>query len=196
MLQLTTPGVPDIYQGDELWNFVLVDPDNRRPVDYARRHALLDEVSAAGGDEKARARFLSDLLRTPEDGRLKLHVVQRLLHARARYAEIFGGGGYQALRVEGPAAAHVFAFVRGSSSAAAVIAVPRLLSRHLRAADALPPGRDFWQETRLLLPPELPGGRAEQVLTGTELLLDGDRIDVGDLFDPLPVAALVPLTAA
>jgi maltooligosyltrehalose synthase len=98
--------------------------------------------------------------------------------------------------VEGPAAAHVFAFVRGSSSAAAVIAVPRLLSRHLRAADALPPGRDFWQETRLLLPPELPGGRAEQVLTGTELLLDGDRVDVGDLFDPLPVAALVPLTAA
>ena len=196
-LQLSAPGVPDIYQGDELWNFLLVDPDNRRPVDFARRHALLDELSSANGDDDTPgARFLGELLRTPEDGRLKLHVVQRLLQARARHADIFAGGGYQALRVEGPAAAHVFAFLRGNGSAAAVVAVPRLLSRQLRAADALPPGRDFWSETYVLLPPDLPGGSRKQVLTGAELALVGERIDVGDLFDPLPVAVLVPSAAS
>ncbi len=166
-------------------------------MDFARRHALLDELSSADRDDDTLgARFLGELLRTPEDGRLKLHVVQRLLQARARHADIFGGGGYQGLRVEGPAAAHVFAFLRGNGSAAAIVAVPRLLSRHLRAADALPPGRDFWSETYVLLPPDLPGGSRKQVLTGAELAIAGERIDAGDLFDPLPVAVLVPIAAS
>jgi (1->4)-alpha-D-glucan 1-alpha-D-glucosylmutase len=195
-LQLSAPGVPDIYQGDELWNFLLVDPDNRRPVDFARRHVLLNELSSVnGGDDTLGARFLGELLRTPEDGRLKLHLVQRLLQTRARHADIFGGGGYQALRVHGPAAEHVFAFLRGNGSAAAMIAVPRLLSRHLRAADGLPPGRDFWSETYLVLPPDLPRGPRKQVLTGAELTIGSERIDVGDLFDPFPVAVLVPIAA-
>jgi (1->4)-alpha-D-glucan 1-alpha-D-glucosylmutase len=196
VLQLTSPGVPDIYQGEELWNFLLVDPDNRRPVDYARRQALLDEVTAAAGeDERGRARFFGELLRTPEDGRLKLHIVQRLLHARARHAELFGAGGYQPLGVEGPAAVHVFAFVRRSAAAAAVVAVPRLITRQLRAADALPPGREFWGETRLILPADLAGARMEQALTGTELDLEGDRIELGALFEPLPVSVLLPRLA-
>src|SRR5690242_20386419 len=94
VVQLTSPGVPDLYQGDELWNLALVDPDNRRPVDFEPRRTALDEVTHrfASGD---RAGFLESLVATPADGLLKLHVIHRLLHARRERPELFVGGGYE-----------------------------------------------------------------------------------------------------
>jgi (1->4)-alpha-D-glucan 1-alpha-D-glucosylmutase len=191
VLQLASPGTPDIYQGDELWNFLLVDPDNRRPVDYARRQALLADVSAGFADAAGRARFLAEALRAPEDGRIKLHVIHRLLQARAANPALFAAAGYEALEVSGPAAEHVFAFLRRSGDSAAVAAVPRLITRQLRPADALPPGRDFWAGTRVLLPPGAGAGPLEDVLTGAESSAEDGGLDVSTLFDPLPVAMLV-----
>ncbi|MGH7517472.1 MAG: malto-oligosyltrehalose synthase [Gemmatimonadales bacterium] len=191
VLQLASPGTPDIYQGDELWTFLLVDPDNRRPVDYARRAALLADVAAGFADAGGRARFLSEALRVPEDGRIKLHVMHRLLQARAANPELFAGGGYEALEVSGPAAGHVFAFRRRSGPAAAVATVPRLITRQLRPADALPPPREFWTGTRVLLPPGTATGPLEHVLSGAEITADEGGLDVADLFDPLPVSLLV-----
>ncbi len=196
VLQLASPGTPDIYQGDELWNFLLVDPDNRRPVDYVRRQALLADVTAGFADAGARSRFLTEVLRAPEDGRIKLHVIHRLLHARAARPALFAGGGYEALEVVGPAAPNVFAFLRRSGSAAAVAAVPRLITRHLRPADALPPPREFWTGTRVLLPAGAAPGPLDHVLSGGQVPVPEGGIEVGALFDPLPVALLVTPPAA
>jgi (1->4)-alpha-D-glucan 1-alpha-D-glucosylmutase len=191
VLHLASPGTPDIYQGDEIWNFLLVDPDNRRPVDYARRQALLDDVAAGFADLVGRTRFLTEALRAPEDGRIKLHVTHRLLQVRVANPGLFAGGGYEALEVSGPAAAHVFAFVRRSGAAAAVAAVPRLITRQLRPADALPPPSDFWTGTRVHLPPGAVAGPLEHVLTGAESVVENGTLDVTTLFDPLPVSLLV-----
>jgi (1->4)-alpha-D-glucan 1-alpha-D-glucosylmutase len=191
VIQLASPGTPDIYQGDELWSFLLVDPDNRRPVDFARRQALLDDVSVAFADLSTRARFLTDALRAPEDGRVKLHVTRQLLGARAADPELFAAGGYEALEVSGPAREHVFAFLRRQAGSVAVAAVPRLLTRQLRPADALPPTRDFWVGTRVLLPGGVAEGRLSHVLSGAEVFADDRALDLSELFDPLPVALLV-----
>ncbi len=191
VLQLASPGTPDIYQGDELWSFLLVDPDNRRPVDFERRRALLADVAAGFAEPSGRARFLAELLRVPEDGRIKLHVVHRLLLARAANPALFAGGGYAALEVTGPASAHVFAFLRRDGGTAAIAAVPRLITRQLRPADALPPAPDFWAGTRVLLPAGAVPGTLHDVLTGAESSGDGGGLDVAALFDPLPVSLLV-----
>jgi (1->4)-alpha-D-glucan 1-alpha-D-glucosylmutase len=192
VLQLTSPGIPDLYQGDELWNFLLVDPDNRRPVDYARRNALLDDVVAGFEGDAGRGRFAGELLRSPEDGRLKLHIVHRLLRGRAQHPAIFTRGAYRSLRVEGPAAAHVFAFARGSGESMSITAVCRLLARHLRPADALPPASEFWAGTRLLLPAENTPSVLEQVFTGTVVSIGSEAQGVAELFETFPVSVLVP----
>src|SRR5438132_7021093 len=99
VLKATSPGVPDFYQGSELWDFSLVDPDNRRPVDYARRSALLRRVKSAK---------TSTLLREWQDGRVKLFTTWKLLELRARHVDLFRDGGYEPLEA-GP---NVCAFVR------------------------------------------------------------------------------------
>ena len=88
-IQFTAPGTPDLYQGDELWNFALVDPDNRRPVDYEKRKQLLDEViMGVEGDDESRRDFLRNLVESPEDGRIKLHVIRGSLAARRNHPRL------------------------------------------------------------------------------------------------------------
>jgi (1->4)-alpha-D-glucan 1-alpha-D-glucosylmutase len=190
VLQLASPGTPDIYQGDELWTFLLVDPDNRRPVDWPRRQAALADVAAGMANQAGRPRFLSELVRAPEDGRVKLHVTSRLLHCRRDHPALFGAGGYEALDVAGPASDHVFAFLRRHAAGAAVAVVPRLIARHLRPADALPPAPDFWNGTRVLLPDGV-AGAFEHALTGATVDIPGGGVDVAPLFDPIPAALLI-----
>jgi (1->4)-alpha-D-glucan 1-alpha-D-glucosylmutase len=127
LVQLTSPGVPDVYQGTELWDHTLVDPDNRQPVDYELRDALLREVESGIEPAAAWAR--------PDDGLPKLLVVHRALHARV-------DGSYQALRADGPAAHHLLGFVRGGEVATLV---PRLVLG-LAAAGG-------WKDTTVALPP-------------------------------------------
>ena len=118
VLRLTAPGVPDTYQGTELWEFSLVDPDNRRPVDYARRAALLSEITPQAS--------LSDLLDTIEDGRAKLLVNTRLLNLRRQHPGLFSAGQYIPLELRGPDAASAFAFARRHEGRTAVVLVKRL----------------------------------------------------------------------
>src|SRR5205085_12076059 len=110
---------PDVYQGNELMDLSLVDPDNRRPVDYALRGRLLDELAAAGEGAGLAAR-LRELGRTPTDGRLKLWVTWRLLQLRRERTALYRDGGYTALQAEGSRAEHVVAFARGSGPDAAI----------------------------------------------------------------------------
>ena len=114
LLKLASPGVPDTYQGTELWDFSLVDPDNRRPVDYERRRRMLRDLRSAaetpGGDLRELAR---DLVAAKEDGRIKLFVTYRTLQCRRDHPGLLSAGEYIPLAAEGSKAAHLFAFARG-----------------------------------------------------------------------------------
>ena len=138
LIHATSPGVPDTYQGDELWFFALVDPDNRRPVDYGRRDQLLSAAAAPGA-----IRGLD-----PSDERLKLGMVQRLLNIRRDHAALFAGGRYTPLEVRGAHAEHVVAFARSADDAQAIVLAPRLIQGFLSDDRSLPD----WGDTELILP--------------------------------------------
>ncbi len=163
LLKLTAPGVPDIYQGSELWDLSLVDPDNRRPVDYAARRRLLDELRALKPEQ---------VWERVEEGLPKLWVIHRALVLRRQAPEVFGPQGrYEPLEARGAKAAHVVAFVRGLR---AVTVVPRLVY-------GLGQG---WDDTSLALP----SGDWVNVLTDARVATS--EMPVGDLFAHFPVALL------
>jgi (1->4)-alpha-D-glucan 1-alpha-D-glucosylmutase len=194
VLHLTSPGVPDLYQGDELWNFALVDPDNRRPVDFDIRRRLLDEIEAGmTGDDDARRRFLSDMVAWPEDGRIKLHVVRAALAARAERPAAFRSRRYLALAARGPSAGKVVAFARGEGTERLVAAVPRLLCRHL-ASGGSPTDPALWTNTTLPLPDGWPS-RWQCALSGRTVRSEpGAGLRAVDLFGLIPVALLLAPT--
>jgi len=170
VLKLTVPGVPDIYQGAEGWDFSMVDPDNRRPVDYAARQALL-----ASADESP---DLPGLLDHWQDGAIKLRVVSTLLGFRARHRDLFDAGSYGALAASGPAADRICAFLRQDGDDAIILAV------------ALHPakGTADMAETSLTLPAGMPA-RWCNLLTGEAAAFPDGPIAMPDLLAGLPVAA-------
>jgi len=151
VLKLTSPGVPDIYQGNEYWDFSLVDPDNRRPVDYAQRAASL-----AASDWQ-------DQRRSWRDGRLKQHIIRSVLALRRAQPELFATGSYQALTVEGQQADRVVAFARILDDSAYCVIVPRLVRPLLADPDELLL-RD-WEDTHIVLPEGWQGRQWREVIT-------------------------------
>jgi hypothetical protein len=132
LLRLTAPGVPDIYQGCELWDFSLVDPDNRRPVDFERRRMLLQALDGVGlgAPQRGESRTPSPngLGAVLDDGRAKLHLIRRALHLRRQRPELFTDGDYRPLAVEGPHAERLCVFSRSLGGRSLVVIVPRLLA--------------------------------------------------------------------
>jgi len=171
VLKITSPGIPDFYQGSELWDFSLVDPDNRRPVDYEKRQVLLDELRSA---ESRGALDLCTLLRRWTDGRVKLFTTWKALDTRARHADTFRSGAYRAL----DAGQHVCAFLRGDSVA---VAVPRLTTKLVKPG-RLPIG-EVWGNGTLPL-----SGRWRNAFTGE--VLEGSNMPLSGVFARFPVAIL------
>ena len=193
LVKLTAPGVPDFYQGSELWDLSLVDPDNRRPVDWAERTRRLDEVLAAVAVAPDRAALAHELVKTKADGRVKLFVIHEGLAVRRAHRALFEGGTYRALDSRGAWSEHVCAFARTAGDAAAVTVIPRLLAR--RGVDALPLGSEYWADTRVELPREL-AGRFTNTLTGesVEAAFAGDggaALSLADVFTAFPAALLL-----
>jgi (1->4)-alpha-D-glucan 1-alpha-D-glucosylmutase len=184
MIKLTVPGMPDLYQGTELWDFSLVDPDNRRPVDYEQRRQLLDELRRAA--ESNVATLADELLRTREDGRIKLFVTHRALQARRDHRELFEQGEYLPLAVTGEHAAHIIAFARRHGDHLAVVIAPRLLVSLIDEA-ALPIG-DLWGDTAVELPKQVP--RVWRHAFTDESLPSIKQIVVADALRRFPVALL------
>src|SRR5207245_1930896 len=153
LLKMTCPGVPDFYQGTELWDFSLVDPDNRRPVDYAARRAtlaeLLERITEQGDDLRPLTQALLDTL---ADGRVKLYVILQTLRYRRQHREPFTEGSYEPLTASGAPHSHVCAFVRRAADQVVVVAVPRLVYRLTNGQQRLPLGPEAWAETWLALP--------------------------------------------
>jgi (1->4)-alpha-D-glucan 1-alpha-D-glucosylmutase len=193
LLKLTCPGVPDIYQGNELWDFSLVDPDNRRPVDYARRRQLFEGLRD-GGDGPCPCLF-DGLLRTPEDGQIKLYLTWKTLHLRQRLADLFQQGEYLPLWVAGPQADHVIAFARRLGTETVFVAAPRMVAGLLdKVEDPAPPpvGPEIWGDTQLVLPFCDPKKKYRNQFTGK--LLEVERqISVSQAFADFPLALYAPL---
>ncbi|KAF0126713.1 MAG: (1-_4)-alpha-D-glucan 1-alpha-D-glucosylmutase [Elusimicrobia bacterium] len=184
LLKLAAPGLPDIYQGCELWDFSLVDPDNRRPVDFALRSRLLAELKRDFAADPAS--LMAGLLADLPSGRIKLFLTWRALAARAAMKGVFEGGSYLPLAAEGPRAESVFAFARVRGGSAVIAAVPRLLSGFVPAGQ--PPLGELWQDTRLILPPELRGTFTDSFSGRT--FEAGEAVALKDLFSSFPCALL------
>ncbi|MGD8910404.1 MAG: malto-oligosyltrehalose synthase, partial [Chromatiales bacterium] len=188
LLKLTAPGMPDIYQGNEVWDFSLVDPDNRRPVDYSRRRALLKALQTACEDSDALTSFTRHLTDNLEDGRAKLYLTWRCLALRRQHRALFEQGDYLPLEVSGRHAEHLCAFARRKGTQLAVTVAPRLVFR--LAGGALPLGVALWGDTRI----ELPLASWHNWLTGETLrgesVEEAWSLSAGDLLRHFPVALL------
>jgi (1->4)-alpha-D-glucan 1-alpha-D-glucosylmutase len=196
LCKLTAPGVPDIYQGNELWDFSLVDPDNRRPVDYPRRRQALAELQRACSDPARELDgLIGSLLQTPEDGRVKLYLTWRALALRRAHETLFREGAYLPMQTRGEHAPHVCAFARQLAGDAAVVAVPRLCERLLGARAALPLGGEVWADTVVVLPSRISARTFNDVFTGARIeALVGPgaaHLRAADVFARFPVALLV-----
>jgi (1->4)-alpha-D-glucan 1-alpha-D-glucosylmutase len=187
VLQLVSPGVPDVYQGDELWNFSLVDPDNRRPVDFARRQVALADVEAVADGSGGGAR-LSDLIRDARDGRVKLLVMRQLLQARRERPELFLEGDYVPLEARGPLAELVVAFARSRENEAVIAIVSRHTATHAGLVDGAPLVGAPWAGTSLRLPW---AGEWREALTGARIETDAEgAVELSGVLTSLPVAVL------
>ncbi|MEH1842006.1 MAG: malto-oligosyltrehalose synthase [Nostoc sp.] len=149
LLKITVPGVPDLYQGTELWELSLVDPDNRRTVDFEQRRTYLSAIH-----EQAKTDILGliqELLSDKTDGRIKLFLTAQLLHARTNYVSLFQDGDYLPLEVQGTYANHIIAFARREGNQTAIAIAPRFLTSLIQPGDN-PLGESVWQDTHLQLP--------------------------------------------
>ena len=179
VLHLTSPGTPDLYQGDEFWNFALVDPDNRRPVDYdARAHALEDLSSF---EARLRGSASVDVF----DNRVKLLVTQRPLALRKSRAEVFTRGAYQPIEARGPRASHVVAFARTLDGAHSITVAARLTCELLAARPA-----DWWEDTAIVLPDDIGDAALRSEITGEEVRLTDGTIRIAGVLTKLPAAVL------
>ena len=190
LLKLTSPGVPDLYQGTELWEQSLVDPDNRRPVDFTQRARLLRELK---GRQPGR-RLARELLQTKDDGRIKLYLTSRVLTFRRAHPDLFARGDYLPLSAEGRAAEHVVAFARRHGDAEIVVAVPRLIVGLVGQERRDPLGGEVWGETRLILSDLPPGARFQDLFSGeiveTNEGEDGASLSLAAVFAAFPFALL------
>jgi (1->4)-alpha-D-glucan 1-alpha-D-glucosylmutase len=185
LVKLTSPGVPDFYQGTELWQLALVDPDNRRPVDYAVRERLLGALADAT-DPAA-------LLAAWPDGRVKLWLIARVLALRRERADWFRGAGYLRVAVQGAHATRICAYARTGDGTRLVTVIPRLWSALVRDEGQWPLG-ERWAETHLVLPGKPTAWR--NVLTGARLAGDAGasatRLALAEVLATFPVALLEP----
>ena len=190
LLKYTSPGVPDLYQGNELMDLSLVDPDNRRPVDYALRQRMLDEMETLASTPDWRS-GLKDMAKQPQDGRLKLWLTWRLLQLRSRHEVLFRDGNYNALTASGEREQHIVAFSREFENTAVVVAAIRLPTRLLSLQPGWPSGAAVWGDTVIELPGVADGTVLVNWLTGERATVRGGQLRAADVFETLPVAALM-----
>jgi (1->4)-alpha-D-glucan 1-alpha-D-glucosylmutase len=184
-LKATTPGIPDFYQGSEIWDFSLVDPDNRRPVDFELRIKLLDEITARENDPT----LIEELVSKPQDGRIKMFLIHKLLVFRRRLEILFANGRYVPLLVNGTHQDSVVAFMRNTSESLAIVVVPRMMTKVVKYGQ-MPFGRGVWGDTAIRVPVELIGRILKNCLTSDTIEVLCETISVGDILTKFPVAVL------
>jgi len=179
LLKLTSPGVPDIYQGNEIWDYSLVDPDNRRPVDYNRRREMLESLATGNAH---------DLVRDWADGRIKMFLTQRISQFRRQHAELFQHGEYLPLTPSGTFAECCVSFAREREDQWIIVIAPRL-SSHV----GFPPIGESWKDTIVELPETLPLAHAHDLFTCRGIPVQGRRVKLADAMSTLPFAVITNL---
>jgi (1->4)-alpha-D-glucan 1-alpha-D-glucosylmutase len=190
LLKLTAPGFPDIYQGQELWDFSLVDPDNRRPVDYEKRRTLLAEIQDRTSTPEGRRSLAAELAQNPRDERTKLFATWSILQLRKQRPGVFQHGEYRPLEVQGSRAAHVCVFQRTVGSETAVIVAPRLFQRlKLESASVEPLGEAVWQSAALV-GIEGDGRPLTCCLTGQTHIVENGTLLLKNVLNAFPISLL------
>ncbi len=197
-IKITAPGVPDFFQGTEQWDFSMVDPDNRRPVEFGRRRDTLRELGEAGSAAASawyRASALEDLSRAPDQGRAKLFMTRALLTRRRQEGDLFGYGAYCPLVVEGKWKNNVVAFARRWQNRVSLTVTGRFFAQWVDDS-RWPPVPKAWEDTRVRVPREWGVNELENAMTATTVRSCDDGFRVTDLFDAIPVAVLFGDTRA
>jgi (1->4)-alpha-D-glucan 1-alpha-D-glucosylmutase len=179
LLKLTSPGVPDIYQGNEIWDYSLVDPDNRCPVDYNRRREMLEKLATVNPGE---------LMHTWPDGRIKMFLTQRVLRFRREHPDLFQRGEYVPLRASGTFAECCVSFARRLANKWIVVTAPRLCSRV-----GLPPLGEKWKDTTIELPETFSLAQAHDLFTCRPARLHNREVKLADMLSILPFAVITNL---
>jgi len=193
VLKLASPGVPDLYQGSEMWDFSLVDPDNRRPVDYEARRAALRAIKAAHAEQGAAA-CAQNLLENRSNGGIKLYLNWKMLTFRREHEQLFCDGDYLPLKVHGEHAERVCAFARHHAGELLIVVVPRLFGGLIGTEDRLPIGPVAWGDTWIELPSERMLEQWINILTETafktQMMGESRGFLLAQLFEVFPYALL------
>ncbi len=184
LLKSVSPGVPDFYQGTELWDLSMVDPDNRRPVDFELRTSLLKEIKQAADI----LGLISELLANKEDARIKLFLTNKLLEARKQYLELFREGEYLPLEGTGQFKDNIVALARSYENQVAIAIAPRFFTSIIQPGE-YPLGEQVWKDTQLQLPPGMPS-TWKNAITAQTLQIDG-KVAIGEALKHFPVALLI-----
>ncbi|WP_243372199.1 malto-oligosyltrehalose synthase [Geotalea sp. SG265] len=193
LLKIGSPGIPDFYQGTELWALSLVDPDNRRPVDFRVRREMLARLREREA-QLGPARLVRELLASKEDGGIKLYLIYRALNYRRARRPVFDTGAYLPLELEGEKARHGCAFARRLGGETVIVAASRLIVELAGDPARVPVGREVWGDTTLLLPWQGNGARYWNVISD-EIVAGADRdqgstLLLAEVFADAPVAML------
>jgi (1->4)-alpha-D-glucan 1-alpha-D-glucosylmutase len=180
LLKLTSPGVPDIYQGNEAWDFSLVDPDNRRPIDYEQRGRMLRGIAQATREE---------LLQNWPDGRIKMFLTQKVLRFRREHVDLFREGSYVPVRTDGMFAESCIAFGRERKGQSIMVIAPRLSSRV-----GFPPIGEKWGDTEVVVPDAIRMNRDREIFTERALPFNGGRLRMSEALSVLPFAIVTNIS--
>ncbi len=183
LIKMTCPGIPDFYQGTELWDLNLVDPDNRRPVDYEVRQQIMNKIDNSSDKNEMFKYLFSNL----KNGAVKMFLIKKVLEAKKKYRGLFHEGKYSSLNAAGEYNKSIICYMRRNDDMAAIIAVPRLLTGLLKAGN-LPLGETVWKNTNIRLPFEL---KHMKNLITDETFDDGSALSIGSLFIRFPAALIV-----
>lgn len=192
-LKFTVPGVPDIYQGNEIINYSLVDPDNRRPVDYNHNRKLLHELKPLlnwDNDEKIPSEQLKEILFPFETGKLKLYLTTTLLNFRSMQPNLFKQGNYTAVETGGEKAENIVAFTRSYKQDHILVVIPRLIYNEVTENNPMPTDEAIWKDTHLVMPDELKELNWKNLFTKDQITTEIDKLHIKDVFKDLSVAVL------
>jgi (1->4)-alpha-D-glucan 1-alpha-D-glucosylmutase len=191
VLKITSPGVPDFYQGTEVWNFSLADPDNRRPVEYELLRSLLEQIREV--EDENLANLVDQLIQDPVDGALKLYVTRSALRFRRANRDLFAKGSYTGLRAAGERHRHVITFARSYREREVVVVAGRFFA--LLGADRyLPVGKETWSDTAVVLRKQIAATHYRELFTGRVIATEKRNgslvLPVSEVFSRLPIALL------
>lgn len=194
VLKIASPGVPDFFQGTEIWDYSLVDPDNRRPVDYQVRIRMLDELKKE--ESKSGPLQLAEALTAQkENGKIKLYVTYKMLNYRRENRDLFDSGEYVPLVAAGEKAYHVCAFARRSEDAAVLVIAPRFFHELLKNPEDLPVGKAVWDDACVMLPFEAMDRQYVNLFTGERIMTmsrNGTAVmHLAEVFSHFPAAIMV-----